>query len=417
MFSKNEKIIKYDPDIWNYIEKERMRQENHITLIASENYASTCVMQAQGSQLTNKYAEGYPEKRYYGGCNYVDKIEEIAISRAKKIFNADYANVQPHSGSQANCAVYSALLQPGDLILGMNLSHGGHLTHGASVNFSGKLYRAMSYGVNEAGDIDYNNLEYMAMKYKPKMIIGGFSSFSGVCNWKKMKEIANSVQAYLVVDIAHIAGLIAANLYPNPIEYADVVTTTTHKTLSGPRGGLILSKNKDDNFYKKLNSSVFPGNQGGPLMHVIAAKAISFKEVLEPSFKLYQQQILKNSKIMVKTFLKNGFNVISGKTNNHLFVLDLNNKNITGKNAEFFLGLANITVNKNTIPNDQKSPFITSGIRIGTPAITRRGCKEKESIDISNWIIQIINNFNDNKTISNIKNQVLSLCSRYPVYT
>ncbi|MCW5197234.1 serine hydroxymethyltransferase [Buchnera aphidicola] len=417
MINKNVTISHYDPDVWNYIEKEKIRQENHITLIASENYASDYVMKIQGSQLTNKYAEGYPNKRYYGGCEYIDPIEQIAIDRAKKIFHADYANVQPHSGSQANFAVYSALLKPGDLILGMNLSHGGHLTHGAAVNFSGKLYRSMTYGIDETtGDINYIQLQDIALKYKPKMIIGGFSSFSGICNWKKMKTIADSIQAYLMIDIAHVAGLIAAGLYPNPIEYADVVTTTTHKTLSGPRGGLILSKNKDNDFYKKLDSSVFPGSQGGPLMHVIAAKAIAFKEVLDPKFILYQKQILKNANIMVKTFLKNGFKVISGKTNNHLFVLNLKDKNITGKQAEFILDLSNITVNKNNIPNDVQNPFITSGIRIGTPAITRRGFKEEEAVHVSNWIIDIINNFNNTQIIYSIKKKVLSLCAEYPIY-
>lgn len=416
MFKKNINIAQYDPEIWQLIKKEYIRQENHIELIASENYASNCVMQAQGSQLTNKYAEGYPGKRYYGGCKYVDEIEQLAIERAKKLFNADYANVQPHSGSQANFAVYSALLKPGDLILGMNLSHGGHLTHGASVNFSGKLYNTIFYGINQLGDIDYQELEKIAKKYKPKMIIGGFSSFSGICNWKKMREIANLIDAYFMVDMAHIAGLVAANLYPNPIEYADIVTTTTHKTLAGPRGGLILSKNQNNNFYKKINSSVFPGSQGGPLMHIISAKAISFKEALMPSFKKYQQQILNNSKMMVNTLLKKEFKIISNGTHNHLFLINLSNKNITGKDAENALDLANITVNKNSIPNDLNSPFITSGIRIGTPAITRRGFKEKESYNIACWISDIIHNINDKDIISRIKQNVLSLCAKYPVY-
>ncbi|QIE02004.1 serine hydroxymethyltransferase [Buchnera aphidicola] len=407
---------KYDPEIWDAIKKEKIRQENHIELIASENYASEYVMYAQGSQLTNKYAEGYPGKRYYGGCQYVDRIEEIAINRAKKLFHADYANVQPHSGSQANFAVYTALLKPGDTILGMKLSHGGHLTHGASVNFSGKMYNVISYGVDNHGIINYEELLYLTKKYKPKMIIGGFSAYSGICDWKKMREIANVVNAYFIVDIAHIAGLIAAKIYPSPINYAHVVTSTTHKTLAGPRGGLILAKNGNENLYKKLNLSVFPGAQGGPLMHVIAAKAIAFKEALEPKFKIYQQQIIKNSQIMVKNFLERGYAVISKKTDNHLFLIDLTNKNITGKEADIALSKANITINKNTIPNDAKSPFITSGIRIGTAAITRRGFQEKESYIISNWIADILNNISDNKNICAIKKQVLDMCLKYPVY-
>ncbi|XAJ74420.1 serine hydroxymethyltransferase [Buchnera aphidicola (Shivaphis celti)] len=405
-----------DKKIWNYIQQEMKRQEEHIELIASENYASFSVMQAQGSQLTNKYAEGYPGKRYYGGCSIVDKIEKLAIERAKKLFQADYANVQPHSGSQANFAVYAALLHAGDTILGMNLSHGGHLTHGSKVNFSGKLYNTVSYGVNENGKIDYNEIEYLAKKYKPKMIVGGFSAYSQHINWKIMRDIADTVNSYLLIDMAHVAGLVAAKLYPNPIEYADVVTTTTHKTLAGPRGGLILSKNKSEKFYKKLNSAIFPGTQGGPLMHIIAAKAISFQEALDPEFKIYQQQILKNANSMVNVFLENNFHIVSGGTQNHLFLIDLRNKNITGKKTESVLELANITVNKNSVPNDLNNPFVTSGIRIGTPAITRRGLTETESIVVANWIIELIKNYDSCKKILHIKNQVLNLCKKYPVY-
>ncbi|QCI15964.1 serine hydroxymethyltransferase [Buchnera aphidicola] len=407
---------KYDPELWDAIEKEKTRQENHIELIASENYTSYHVMHVQGSQLTNKYAEGYPGKRYYGGCEYVDTIEELAIFRAKKLFSADYANVQPHSGSQANFAVYTALLNPGDTVLGMKLSHGGHLTHGSSVNFSGKLYNIISYGLDKNGKIDYEELSFLTKKYKPKMIIGGFSAYSGICDWEKMRKIADTVNAYFIVDMAHIAGLIAAKIYPNPINYAHVVTSTTHKTLAGPRGGLILAKNGSDNLYKKLNLSVFPGAQGGPLMHVIAGKAIAFKEALEPKFKTYQEQIVKNSKIMAKNFLKKGYEIVSGGTYNHLFLINLTNKNITGQHADIALSKANITINKNTVPNDLKSPFITSGIRIGTPAVTRRGFKEKEVLEISNWMSSILNDVNDNINIINVKNKVLDICSKYPVY-
>ncbi|QCI23827.1 serine hydroxymethyltransferase [Buchnera aphidicola (Macrosiphoniella sanborni)] len=407
---------KYDPEIWNAIEKEKIRQENHIELIASENYTSNYIMYAQGSQLTNKYAEGYPRKRYYGGCKYVDIIEEIAINRAKKLFNADFANVQPHSGSQANFAVYTALLKPGDTILGMKLSHGGHLTHGSSVNFSGKIYNVISYGVDNNGIIDYEELLRLTKKNKPKMIIGGFSAYSGICDWKKMRDIADTVNAYFVVDIAHVAGLIAAKIYPNPIDYAHVVTSTTHKTLAGPRGGLILAKNGSDDLYKKINLSVFPGAQGGPLMHVIAAKAIAFKEALEPEFKIYQKQIVKNSQSMVQRFLERGYSIVSNNTCNHLFLINLTNKNITGKDADITLSKANITVNKNTIPNDLNSPFITSGIRIGTPAITRRGFKEQEAYDVVNWIADILDDINNKKNIFNIKQKVLEMCLKYPVY-
>ncbi|QNS01980.1 MAG: serine hydroxymethyltransferase [Buchnera aphidicola (Pentalonia nigronervosa)] len=416
MFNSTLSFSEYDTELWSEMEKEKIRQEQHIELIASENYASYYVMNAQGSQLTNKYAEGYPKKRYYGGCKYVDAIEQLAINRAKKLFNADYVNVQPHSGSQANFAVYTALLKPGDTVLGMKLSHGGHLTHGSLVNFSGQLYHVIPYGVDKNGEIDYKQLFFLTQKYKPKMIIGGFSAFSGVCDWKKMRKIANTVNAFFVVDIAHVAGLIAANIYPNPIDYAHVVTSTTHKTLAGPRGGIILAKNGDNNFYNKLNSSVFPGSQGGPLMHVIAAKAIAFKEALDPKFAKYQKQILKNSKTMVKIFLEKKYQIVSGGTKNHLFLLDLSNKKITGKDADIQLSKANITVNKNTVPNDKNSPFITSGIRIGTAAVTRRGFKELEVEKVACWIIDILDNINNDNIALKIKNKVLNLCSKYPVY-
>lgn len=412
----NNNIENYDPYLWKLLNKEKCRQENHIELIASENYTSKCVMEAQGSQLTNKYAEGYPGKRYYGGCKYVDKIEELAINRAKKLFKADFVNVQPHSGSQANFAVYTALLNPGDCVLGMNLSHGGHLTHGSPVNLSGKLYNFISYGLNDKGEINYNQIEYLAKKNKPKMIVGGFSAYSGSCDWSIFRKIADSIDAYLLVDMAHIAGLVAANLYPSPVPYAHVVTSTTHKTLAGPRGGIILSNEKDMLLHKKLNSLVFPGTQGGPLMHIIAAKAIAFKEALEPSFKKYQQQVIKNSIAMIKVFIKNKYQIVTKNSCNHLFLLDLRNKNITGKEAEHVLNSANIIVNKNTIPNDTKSSFVTSGIRIGTPAVTRRGFKEKQVKIISNWIVDILNNVSNNKKIVIIKKKVLELCNNYPVY-
>ncbi|CAL4043027.1 serine hydroxymethyltransferase [Buchnera aphidicola] len=417
MLKNNTTISKYDPDLWTFMEQERWHQENHIILIASENYTSSRVMMAQGSQLTNKYAEGYPKKRYYGGCHNVDLIEQLAIERAKLLFSADYANVQPHSGSQANFAVYHALLQPGDLILGMELSHGGHLTHGSPVNFSGKLYNSISYGVDHNGEIDYITLEKLAKKHHPKIIVGGFSAYSGLCDWEKMRHIADSINAYLLVDMAHIAGLVATGLYPSPLQFAHVVTLTTHKTLAGPRGGLILSKNGTIDLYRKIDSAVFPGSQGGPLMHVIAAKAIAFKEAMEPSFKKYQKQVLKNAKCMANIFITCGYKVISNNTYNHLFLIDLSDKNITGKEAELALGLANITVNKNSIPNDQKSPFITSGIRIGTPSITRRGLKENEVKNLSYLIIDILNNIENKNKIYQIKNKILKICIEYPVYT
>lgn len=379
MLKREMNIADYDAELWQAMEQEKVRQEEHIELIASENYTSPRVMQAQGSQLTNKYAEGYPGKRYYGGCEYVDIVEQLAIDRAKELFGADYANVQPHSGSQANFAVYTALLEPGDTVLGMNLAHGGHLTHGSPVNFSGKLYNIVPYGIDATGHIDYADLEKQAKEHKPKMIIGGFSAYSGVVDWAKMREIADSIGAYLFVDMAHVAGLVAAGVYPNPVPHAHVVTTTTHKTLAGPRGGLILAKGGSEELYKKLNSAVFPGGQGGPLMHVIAGKAVALKEAMEPEFKTYQQQVAKNAKAMVEVFLERGYKVVSGGTDNHLFLVDLVDKNLTGKEADAALGRANITVNKNSVPNDPKSPFVTSGIRVGTPAITRRGFKEAEA--------------------------------------
>lgn len=405
MFFSNLKLFEYDLELWNSIKKEKKRQENCIQLIASENYASLCVMEAQGSQLTNKYAEGYPGKRYYEGCKYVDEIEELAINRAKKLFNVNYANVQPHSGSQANFAIYQALLSPGDTILGMSLSHGGHLTHGSPINFSGKIYKSISYSLNNKEYINYEEIHFLAKKHKPKLIIGGFSSYSRICDWKKMREIADEVNSYLVIDIAHIAGLVAAGLYPSPVDHAHFVTSTTHKTLSGPRGGLILSNCKNLKLYKKVDSSVFPGTQGGPLMHVIAAKAVAFKEALNPIFKKYQKQILENTKYMSYLFLEKGYNIISGGTDSHLFLLNLKNKNITGKDASKTLNKANIIVNKNSIPNDSRNAFITSGIRIGTPSITRRGFKKPEIKKISFLIMKILENFKSTNTIRSVKNE------------
>ncbi|MES4611823.1 MAG: serine hydroxymethyltransferase [Ewingella sp.] len=416
MLKREMNIADYDAELWAAMEKEVVRQEEHIELIASENYTSPRVMQAQGSQLTNKYAEGYPGKRYYGGCEYVDIVEQLAIDRAKELFGADFANVQPHSGSQANFAVYTALLQPGDTILGMNLGHGGHLTHGSPVNLSGKLYNVVPYGINEGGDIDYEDVKRQAEIHKPKMIIGGFSAFSGVVDWAKMREIADSVGAYFFVDMAHVAGLIAAGVYPNPVPHAHIVTTTTHKTLAGPRGGLILAKGGSEEFYKKLNSAVFPGGQGGPLMHVIAGKAVALKEAMEPEFKTYQQQVAKNAQAMVAVVMERGYNVVSGGTHNHLFLMDLVDKNLTGKEADAALGRANITVNKNSVPNDPKSPFVTSGVRIGTPAVTRRGFKEAEVRELAGWICDVLDNINDEATIERVKKNVLDICARFPVY-
>ncbi|EMW51722.1 serine hydroxymethyltransferase [Escherichia coli P0299917.9] len=416
MLKREMNIADYDAELWQAMEQEKVRQEEHIELIASENYTSPRVMQAQGSQLTNKYAEGYPGKRYYGGCEYVDIVEQLAIDRAKELFGADYANVQPHSGSQANFAVYTALLEPGDTVLGMNLAHGGHLTHGSPVNFSGKLYNIVPYGIDATGHIDYADLEKQAKEHKPKMIIGGFSAYSGVVDWAKMREIADSIGAYLFVDMAHVAGLVAAGVYPNPVPHAHVVTTTTHKTLAGPRGGLILAKGGSEELYKKLTSAVFPGGQGGPLMHVIAGKAVALKEAMEPEFKTYQQQVAKNAKAMVEVFLERGYKVVSGGTDNHLFLVDLVDKNLTGKEADAALGRANITVNKNSVPNDPKSPFVTSGIRVGTPAITRRGFKEAEAKELAGWMCDVLDSINDEAVIERIKGKVLDICARYPVY-
>ncbi|QSX30936.1 MULTISPECIES: serine hydroxymethyltransferase [Shewanella] len=416
MLNKTMNIADYDPELFQAIQDETLRQEEHIELIASENYTSPRVMQAQGSQLTNKYAEGYPGKRYYGGCEYVDVVETLAIERAKELFGATFANVQPHSGSQANMAVYMTLLQPGDTVLGMNLAHGGHLTHGSPVNFSGKLYNIIPYGIDEAGKIDYVELERLALEHKPKMIIGGFSAYSGIVDWAKLREIADKIGAYLFVDMAHVAGLIAAGVYPNPVPHAHVVTSTTHKTLAGPRGGLIISAADDEELYKKLNSAVFPGGQGGPLMHVIAGKAVAFKEALEPEFKVYQQQVVANAKAMVEVFKSRGYKIVSGGTDNHLMLLDLIGRDLTGKEADAALGRANITVNKNSVPNDPRSPFVTSGIRIGTPAITRRGFKEAEARELTGWICDVLDNAKDDAVIERVKGQVLELCARFPVY-
>ncbi|PWY57404.1 serine hydroxymethyltransferase [Legionella qingyii] len=416
MFDQSYTIENFDDELFQAIVDEQRRQEEHVELIASENYVSPRVLQAQGSVLTNKYAEGYPGKRYYGGCEYVDVAEELAIARAKKLFSADYVNVQPHSGSQANAAVMMALLAPGDVILGMSLPHGGHLTHGSKVNFSGKLYDAIPYGVDaNTGLIDYDLLERLAVEHKPKLIIAGFSAYSRVLDWPRFRAIADKVGAYLMADIAHVAGLIAVGLYPSPVPYADVVTTTTHKTLRGPRGGMILCRANEE-IEKKLNSSVFPGNQGGPLMHVIAAKAVSFAEALLPEFKTYQQQVLLNAKTMASVLMSRGYKIVSGGTDNHLLLVDLIDKNITGKDADSALDKANITVNKNTVPNDPRSPFVTSGLRLGTPAVTTRGFKEKEMTLLSNWIADILDDINNEATIAKVKEQVLLLCREFPVY-
>ncbi|HDL3866024.1 TPA: serine hydroxymethyltransferase [Mannheimia haemolytica] len=419
MLKRDMNIADYDAVLWQAIQDEDRRQEEHIELIASENYASPRVMQAQGSQLTNKYAEGYPGKRYYGGCEYVDIVEQLAIDRAKALFGADYANVQPHSGSQANAAVYMALLNPGDTILGMSLAHGGHLTHGASVSFSGKIYKAEQYGITDEGLIDYEALRRQAQEVKPKMIVAGFSAYSQVMDWAKMREIADEVGAYLFVDMAHVAGLIAAGVYPNPLPHAHVVTTTTHKTLAGPRGGLILSASGDEEMYKKLQSAVFPAGQGGPLMHVIAAKAVCFKEALEPEFKAYQQQVVKNAKAMVEVFKQRGFDVVSNGTENHLFLVSFVKQGLTGKAADAALGAANITVNKNSVPNDPQKPFVTSGIRVGTPSVTRRGFKEAEVTALAGWMCDVLDSIgkdNHEQVIAETKAKVLDICKRLPVY-
>jgi len=417
MFSKTMSIAGFDPELWSAMQSEATRQEEHIELIASENYTSPRVMQAQGSELTNKYAEGYPSKRYYGGCEYVDIVEDLAIDRAKALFGASYANVQPHSGSQANAAVFMALCKPGDTILGMSLAHGGHLTHGASVSFSGRIYNAVQYGLNEAtGEIDYDQVEALALEHKPRMIIAGFSAYSRIIDWQRFRDIADKVGAYLFVDMAHIAGLVAAGVYPSPVQLADVVTTTTHKTLGGPRGGLILSARADEELQKKLNFAVFPESQGGPLMHVIAAKAVCFKEAMEPEWKAYQAQVVKNAQAMVKVFLDRGIDIVSGGTEDHLFLVDLIRKDITGKDADAALGRAYITVNKNSVPNDPRSPFVTSGLRIGTPAVTRRGFKEAEVEQLAGWICDILDDINNEATIEQVKAQVKAICARFPVY-
>lgn len=416
IFSNEESIKDYDSELWQSFEFEALRQEDHIELIASENYASKRILEAQGSLLTNKYAEGYPSKRYYGGCENVDIAENLAIERAKKLFKADYANVQPHSGSSANAAAYLALLEPNDTILGMSLDHGGHLTHGSKVNFSGRNYKSFQYGLHpETNDINYEEVRSLAKEHNPKLIIAGFSAFTGIIDWKKFRDIADEVGAYFLVDMAHVSGLVAADLYPSPVPFADVVTSTTHKTLRGPRSGIILAKANEE-IEKKLNSAVFPGSQGGPLMHVVAAKALCFKEALDPEFKNYIKQVKDNAKIMAATLMSNGIDIVSNGTENHIVLVDLQKKGITGKDLEKLLGSVNITVNKNAVPNDPASPFVTSGIRIGTPAVTTRGFKEKEIIQVSNWISNIINDFDNEELQKNIKEEVQNLTINFPVY-
>jgi len=416
MFSKDMTIAGFDDELWSAMQAEEKRQEEHIELIASENYTSPRVMEAQGSVLTNKYAEGYPAKRYYGGCENVDVAEQLAIDRAKKLFGADYANVQPHSGSQANAAVYMSLVNPGDTVLGMSLAHGGHLTHGSKVNFSGKIYHAVQYGLNEdTGEIDYDEVERLAKEHKPKMIVAGFSAYSRIVDWQRFRDIADSVDAYLMVDMAHVAGLIAAGNYPSPVNIADVTTTTTHKTLRGPRGGLILAKSNPD-IEKKLNSAIFPGIQGGPLMHVIAAKAVSFQEALSDEFKVYQEQVKKNAQVMAGVFIDRGYKVVSGGTDNHLFLVDFIAQGMTGKDADAALSKAHITVNKNAVPNDPQSPFVTSGIRVGTPAVTTRGFKEAEVGDLANWMCDILDDLDNEEVIAQVRSKVAEVCKRLPVY-
>ncbi len=416
MFSRKDTLDTYDEELWKAIELESRRQEEHVELIASENYASPRVLQAQGSVLTNKYAEGYPGKRYYGGCEYVDVAEQLAIDRAKQLFGADYANVQPHSGSQANAAVYLALLSPGDTLLGMSLDHGGHLTHGAKVNFSGKLFKAVQYGIRpDNGEIDYDDVRRMAQEHRPKMILAGFSAYSRVIDWSKFAEIATSVGAYFVVDMAHVAGLVAAGLYPNPVPHADAVTTTTHKTLRGPRGGLILAR-RNDELTKKFNSLVFPGTQGGPLMHVIAAKAVALLEALQPEFKDYQRQVIVNARAMAAQLIERGFRIVSGGTDNHLFLMDLADRPITGKEADAALGRANITVNKNAVPNDPRPPMVTSGLRIGTPASTTRGFREREIRLVADLIAEVLDANGSDQAVEAVRPRVLELCKRFPVY-
>lgn len=416
MYKNFSDLAAFDPELADAIQKEAVRQEDHVELIASENYASPRVMAAQGSVLTNKYAEGYAGKRYYGGCEYVDIAEKLAIDRVKQLFGADYANVQPHSGSQANAAVYLALLTPGDTILGMSLAHGGHLTHGAKVNFSGKIFNAVQYGINpDTGLIDYDEVARLAAEHKPKMIVAGFSAYSQVIDWAKFAEIAKSVGAYFFVDMAHVAGLVAAGVYPNPVPHADVVTSTTHKTLRGPRGGIILAKANAE-IEKKLQSMVFPGTQGGPLMHVIAAKAVAFKEALQADFKAYQEQVVKNAQAMAKTLQARGYKIVSGGTENHLFLVDLIGRDVTGKDAEAALGAAHITVNKNAVPNDPRSPFITSGLRLGTPAVTTRGYKEPDCVALAEWIADVLDNPSNEKVLAGVRANVTKQCQQYPVY-
>ncbi len=416
MFTKSMAIAGFDDEVAVAIAAEAQRQEHHIELIASENYTSPRVMEAQGSVLTNKYAEGYPGKRYYGGCEFVDVVEQLAIDRAKALYGADYANVQPHAGSQANAAVYQALLQPGDTVLGMSLAHGGHLTHGSKVSFSGKIYNAIQYGINEdSGEIDYEEVERLAFEHKPKMLIAGFSAYSRVVDWQRFRDIADKIRAYLFVDMAHVAGLVATGHYPNPVQIADVTTTTTHKTLRGPRGGLILAKANPE-IEKKLNSVVFPGTQGGPLMHVIAAKAVAFKEAMLPEFKIYQQQVIKNARVMAQVMIGRGYKIVSGGTDNHLFLVDFIAQGLTGKDVEAALGAANITVNKNSVPNDPQSPFVTSGIRIGTPAMTSRGFKEEEARNLATWICDILDDLSNTVTIGRVKLQAEEVCAKFPVY-
>ena len=416
MFSRDMTIAGFDPELDAAIKAEAVRQEQHIELIASENYTSPRVMEAQGTVLTNKYAEGYPGKRYYGGCEHVDVVESLAIERAKALFGADYANVQPHSGSQANAAVYMALLKPGETVLGMSLADGGHLTHGASVSFSGRIYNAVQYGLNnETGEIDYDQVEALALEHKPRMIMAGFSAYSRVVDWQRFRDIADKVGAYFVVDMAHVAGLVAAGVYPSPVNIADVTTSTTHKTLGGPRGGLILARANPE-LEKKLNFAVFPESQGGPLMHVIAAKAVCFKEAMSPEFKEYQQQVVKNAQAMAQGFIDRGFDIVSNGTDDHLFLLSLVKQEITGKDADAALGRANITVNKNAVPNDPRPPFVTSGLRIGSPAVTRRGFKEAEVKELTTWICDVLDNIEDESVIEAVKAKVLALCARFPVY-
>lgn len=416
MFTQDMRIAGFDDELWAAIGAEKQRQEQHIELIASENYASPRVLEAQGSVLTNKYAEGYPAKRYYGGCEWVDQAEQLAIDRAKQLFGCAYANVQPHSGSQANMAVYLALLQPHDTILGMSLAHGGHLTHGAKVNFSGKIFNAIQYGLDvTTGEIDYQQVEALALEHRPKMMVAGFSAYSRIVDWQRFRDIADQIGAYLLVDMAHVAGLVAAGVYPSPVAIADVTTSTTHKTLRGPRGGLILARDNPD-IEKKLNSMIFPGIQGGPLMHVIAAKAVAFKEALQPEFTQYQQQVVDNAKVMAATLMQRGYSIVSGGTDNHLFLVDLIAKNLSGKDIDAALGQANITVNKNSVPNDPRSPFVTSGIRIGTPAVTTRGMKQAEMVELAGWIADIMDDPTNLAVIEATRHKVLALCQRFPVY-